>query len=122
MLFIGRSGLGSLRSASIRAGTTSAAQGPLLDLLPRPRGPARNRLLLVVLQSQDEKAWEQVRAGLFAPVGAAGRRRIPCSAMGHASSHDWFKVHRLDARSHFPMFEVPDVMVQAIEEFLCDSA
>jgi len=30
----------------------------------------------------------------------------------------WFRPHRLDAQSHFPMFEVPDQMVAAIEEFV----
>jgi pimeloyl-ACP methyl ester carboxylesterase len=34
-----------------------------------------------------------------------------------AASHPWFKVRRLNARSHFPMFEIPDVMARAIEEF-----
>jgi pimeloyl-ACP methyl ester carboxylesterase len=34
-----------------------------------------------------------------------------------ATSHSWFKVRRLKARSHFPMFEVPDVIVATIEEF-----
>jgi pimeloyl-ACP methyl ester carboxylesterase len=35
-----------------------------------------------------------------------------------ASSHSWFSVYRLDARSHFPMFEVPDEMVTVIEQFI----
>lgn len=35
-----------------------------------------------------------------------------------ASSHPWFSVYRLEARSHFPMFEVPDEMVTAIEQFI----
>ena len=35
-----------------------------------------------------------------------------------ASSHPWFKVRRVHARSHFPMFEVPDEMAKAIEEFV----
>ncbi len=34
-----------------------------------------------------------------------------------AASHPWFRVHRLNARSHFPMFEVPDEMASAIERF-----
>lgn len=34
-----------------------------------------------------------------------------------AASHSWFKVHRLKAHSHFPMFEVPDVMAATIEGF-----
>jgi hypothetical protein len=32
--------------------------------------------------------------------------------------HDWFSVRRLEATSHFPMFEVPAAMVAAIEEFV----
>jgi pimeloyl-ACP methyl ester carboxylesterase len=37
----------------------------------------------------------------------------------YAAEHPWFEVHRLEARSHFPMFEVPDEMSRAIEEFVC---
>jgi pimeloyl-ACP methyl ester carboxylesterase len=36
----------------------------------------------------------------------------------YAAAHPWFSVERLDARSHFPMFEVPEEMVAAIEEFV----
>lgn len=36
----------------------------------------------------------------------------------YAEAHPWFTVHRLNARSHFPMFEVPDAMVARIEEFV----
>ncbi len=36
----------------------------------------------------------------------------------YAASHPWFSVHRLDARSHFPMYEVPEQMVEAVEAFL----
>jgi len=35
-----------------------------------------------------------------------------------AAQHPWFQVERLDARSHFPMFEVPDAIVSAIETFV----
>lgn len=31
---------------------------------------------------------------------------------------DWFEVHRLDARSHFPMFEAPEPLMEAIERFV----
>jgi pimeloyl-ACP methyl ester carboxylesterase len=34
-----------------------------------------------------------------------------------AASCPWFDVHRLDARSHFPMLEVPDEMSAVIERF-----
>ncbi len=35
-----------------------------------------------------------------------------------AAAHPWFQVLRLEARSHFPMYEVPDEMVVAIETFV----
>lgn len=35
-----------------------------------------------------------------------------------AAAHSWFRVHRLNARSHFPMFEVPAAMAAAIEQFV----
>jgi pimeloyl-ACP methyl ester carboxylesterase len=36
----------------------------------------------------------------------------------YAATHPWFSVARLDARSHFPMFEVPQEMVSTIESFV----
>jgi pimeloyl-ACP methyl ester carboxylesterase len=36
----------------------------------------------------------------------------------YAAAHPWFEVRRLDARSHFPMFEVPGNIVATIEAFL----
>jgi pimeloyl-ACP methyl ester carboxylesterase len=36
----------------------------------------------------------------------------------YAAEHPWFSVRRLDARSHFPMFEVPEEMVRTIESFV----
>lgn len=35
-----------------------------------------------------------------------------------AASHSWFSVGKLNARSHFPMFEVSNEMVVAIEGFV----
>jgi pimeloyl-ACP methyl ester carboxylesterase len=35
-----------------------------------------------------------------------------------ATEHPWFSVQHLQARSHFPMFEVPDAMAAAIETFV----
>jgi pimeloyl-ACP methyl ester carboxylesterase len=35
-----------------------------------------------------------------------------------AASHPWFRFHRLEAHSHFPMFEVPEVIALAIEAFV----
>lgn len=34
----------------------------------------------------------------------------------YAEAHPWFSVHRLEARSHFPMLEVPDLMARLVEE------
>jgi len=34
-----------------------------------------------------------------------------------ARTHSWFKVQRLDARSHFPALEVPDALAAAILDF-----
>lgn len=36
----------------------------------------------------------------------------------YAEAHPWFSVERLDARSHFPMFEVPGAMATRIEQFV----
>lgn len=36
----------------------------------------------------------------------------------YAAVHPWFQVGRLDARSHFPMFEVPEDMAARIEGFV----
>ena len=36
----------------------------------------------------------------------------------YAAAHPWFSVRRLDAHSHFPMFEVPGEMVTEIESFV----
>ncbi|MDR5694421.1 MAG: hypothetical protein QN198_08050 [Armatimonadota bacterium] len=33
------------------------------------------------------------------------------------AAHPWFQVLKLQARSHFPMYEVPDEMAMAIERF-----
>jgi pimeloyl-ACP methyl ester carboxylesterase len=35
-----------------------------------------------------------------------------------AAAHPWFGVERLNARSHFPMFEDPDAMARGIEGFV----
>jgi len=35
-----------------------------------------------------------------------------------AGAHPWFRVEKLQARSHFPMFEVPEAVAAAIEEFV----
>jgi pimeloyl-ACP methyl ester carboxylesterase len=129
---------------------------------------------------QNERAWEQVRAGLFAmwttgvdvPVlheyvarmgtygeqywSRAGREiaasftryGTPLAALeqlgaeqgascptlhayaqpadeavlaaqqAYVADHPWFEVHRLDARSHFPMFEVPGEISGVIESFV----
>lgn len=35
-----------------------------------------------------------------------------------SAEHLWFKVEKLDARSHFPMLEIPSAMAARIEEFI----
>jgi hypothetical protein len=35
----------------------------------------------------------------------------------YGREHHSFRVHKLTARSHFPMFEVPETMAQLIGEF-----
>ena len=35
-----------------------------------------------------------------------------------AAAHPWFRPHKLEAHSHFPMFEVPEVIALAIEAFV----
>lgn len=36
----------------------------------------------------------------------------------YAARHAWFSIEPLDARSHFPMFEVPGEIVERIESFV----
>lgn len=36
----------------------------------------------------------------------------------YADDHPWFEVERLDAASHFPMFEVPDTIAGYLETFI----
>jgi uncharacterized protein (TIGR02246 family) len=38
------------------------------------------------------------------------------------AEHPWFQVRKLAARSHFPMFEVPDVIASEIEAFVSQTA
>jgi pimeloyl-ACP methyl ester carboxylesterase len=68
------------------------------------------------------------------PLGALSRLEVPCPTLHlyaqpdadpvleaqqeYAAAHPWFSVQRLDARSHFPMFEVPQDMVDAVEKFV----
>jgi len=35
-----------------------------------------------------------------------------------AAAHSWFRPHQLEAHSHFPMFEVPELIALAIEAFV----
>ena len=34
-----------------------------------------------------------------------------------SAAHPWFQASKLEARSHFPMYEVPDEMAMTIERF-----
>lgn len=38
-----------------------------------------------------------------------------------AAEHPWFQVQKLGAQSHFPMFEVPADIVQAIARFVAEA-
>lgn len=38
-----------------------------------------------------------------------------------SAEHRWFKVVKLDARSHFPMLEVPEAMAVHMEEFIAEA-
>ena len=44
--------------------------------------------------------------------------RYLAAQQSFAAAHPWFTVMRLNARSHFPMFEVPEAMANAIEQFV----
>ena len=35
-----------------------------------------------------------------------------------SAAHPWYQVSKLEARSHFAMYEVPDEMAMAIERFV----
>jgi pimeloyl-ACP methyl ester carboxylesterase len=37
-----------------------------------------------------------------------------------AAEHRWFSVHRVEAKSHFPQFEVPEEITDLIEKFLSE--
>jgi pimeloyl-ACP methyl ester carboxylesterase len=62
-------------------------------------------------------------AGLAPPVPVLHLYAQPddpgvlAAQQGFAAAHPWFRVARLAARSHFPMFEVPDRMAAEIEGF-----
>jgi pimeloyl-ACP methyl ester carboxylesterase len=43
---------------------------------------------------------------------------VLAAQQAYAQAHPWFEVHRLEARSHFPMFEVPEEMAERIEQFV----
>lgn len=69
------------------------------------------------------------------PLAALERLDVPCPTLhlyaqpaddgmlaaqrAYGAAHPWFRAYRLAARSHFPMFEVPDEVATAIEDFLC---
>jgi pimeloyl-ACP methyl ester carboxylesterase len=48
--------------------------------------------------------------------------QVLAAQQDYAATHPWFAVRRLDARSHFPMFEVPETMTAEIEAFIEDRA
>jgi pimeloyl-ACP methyl ester carboxylesterase len=68
------------------------------------------------------------------PIEALARITPPCPTLhvyaqpgddallaaqrAQAEHYDWFEVHRLEARSHFPMFEAPEPLMETIERFV----
>ena len=91
--------------------------------------------------SYGERHWNRAGreiAGAFteqgSPVAALSTLDAPCPTLhlyaqptddgflqaqqAFASDHPWFRVHRLLARSHFPMFETPDELAKAVEDFV----
>jgi len=85
-----------------------------------------------------QRAGREIAAAFAAedtPLAALERLDVPCptlhlyaqpaddavlaAQLAYGAEHPWFRVHRLAARSHFPMFEVPDEVAAAIEDFLC---
>ncbi len=67
------------------------------------------------------------------PLDALSRMETPCptlhvyaqptdpefldAQLGFSRQNPWFEVQRLDAKSHFPMYERPDDMIEAIDTF-----
>ncbi len=68
------------------------------------------------------------------PLAALERLDVPCPTLhvyaqppdetflaaqqDFAAQHPWFRVHHLDAHSHFPMYEVPDDIADQVQAFL----
>jgi pimeloyl-ACP methyl ester carboxylesterase len=87
-------------------------------------------------QAHWSRAGREIAAGFAAqPVPLAALEELqPCPTLhlyaqpaaeevfaaqeSYAAAHPWFSVRRLNARSHFPMFEVPGDMVAAIDDFV----
>jgi pimeloyl-ACP methyl ester carboxylesterase len=69
-------------------------------------------------------ALEQLRAdeGLPCPTLHAYAQpaddTVLAAQQAYAAEHPWFDVHRLDARSHFPMYEVPAELTAVIDSFV----
>jgi len=73
------------------------------------------------------RRWESplaALAGLEAPLPVLHLYAQPdepeylAAQRSFADRHPWYAVHRLEARSHFPMFEVPREMAARIENFV----
>lgn len=43
---------------------------------------------------------------------------VLAAQQAYAAEHSWFQVHRLDALSHFPTFEVPEELAEVVERFV----
>ncbi len=125
-------GLQSPAWADVRAGLTSM----WLDGLDIPALTAYVESMKAYGEAHWSRAGREIAAQFTAqPVPLAALEALqPCPTLHvyaqpaadevlaaqreYAATHPWFSVHRLDARSHFPMFEVPQEMVGSVESFV----
>lgn len=55
---------------------------------------------------------------MYGKDSATHHRETMVAQQAFAVAHPWFRVEKLGARSHFLMFEVPEAMAAAVEEFV----
>jgi pimeloyl-ACP methyl ester carboxylesterase len=125
-------GLQSPAWAQVRAGL----QAMWTSGLDNPRLRAYVASMSDYGQAHWARAGREISAGFAAcPVPLSAVERLqPCPALhlyaqpaddavleaqqDYAKAHPWFQVDRLDARSHFPMFEDAGTIVASIERFV----